>query len=443
MTNRLWIVTACGVLTWNLHVRAQSGVPNPREALLASQYVSAETGITLEDAITRALEQEPTLRAARTDIDLARGMLLQAGLRPNPTVSFMQQQEPGGTDNQSRIEMQWPLDLFRKTGRVAVAEQELQATERGVSDRERMLAADVRMKYGEAVVAVRDLAVSDDLVATTTRQYDLLRARVEQGATPPIERNMVDVELRRLEAERLLQAGRVDRAVIELKRLLGLPSRAPLQLRDTLEQLVARETAITLKPEAAAVADRPDVQEAEARIRVAEAQIDRARRDGRVDMSVFGSYMRMDTGFPQLGFTAQGDLTRVRGLFHYLSAGAALTVPLRNQNQGEVASARAARAGADARLNAAQLTAQGEIAAATARDARARDAVAVYTGGARELARQNLDVVTQTYELGRATVFDVLAEQRRYLDLEHAYTNALREAYEARTALRRALGDVR
>ena len=54
-----------------------------------------------------------------------------------------------------------------------------------------------------------------------------------------------------------------------------------------------------------------------------------------------------------------------------------------------------------------------------------------------------LDVVTQTYELGRATVFDVLNEQRRYLDLERAYTAALREAYEARTALRRALGDVR
>ena len=89
------------------------------------------------------------------------------------------------------------------------------------------------------------------------------------------------------------------------------------------------------------------------------------------------------------------------------------------------------------------MTAEAEIAAATARDDRARSAIAVYRGGARDLARQNLDVVTQTYELGRATVFDVLAEQRRYLDFERAYSNALREAYEARTALRRALGDVR
>jgi hypothetical protein len=37
----------------------------------------------------------------------------------------------------------------------------------------------------------------------------------------------------------------------------------------------------------------------------------------------------------------------------------------------------------------------------------------------------------------------VLAEQRRYFELERGYTEALRAAYEARTALNRATGDVR
>ena len=153
----------------------------------------------------------------------------------------------------------------------------------------------------------------------------------------------------------------MDRAVIELKRLLGLSANAPLQLRDTLERLVAREGAMPPRPDTTAVAIRPDVREAEARMRVADALIDRARREGRVDLSLFGSYMRMDAGFPQLGRNAQGELTRVRGLFHDFSVGAALAVPLRNRNQGEVASAQAERAGAAARLDAARLTAE-EIA---------------------------------------------------------------------------------
>jgi hypothetical protein len=40
-------------------------------------------------------------------------------------------------------------------------------------------------------------------------------------------------------------------------------------------------------------------------------------------------------------------------------------------------------------------------------------------------------------------VFDVLAELRRYVDLEQAYTRVLREAWEARAELQRALGDRR
>ena len=40
-------------------------------------------------------------------------------------------------------------------------------------------------------------------------------------------------------------------------------------------------------------------------------------------------------------------------------------------------------------------------------------------------------------------LLDVLNEQRRYLDVERAYTDVLGEAYEARQALRAALGEVR
>jgi len=69
--------------------------------------------------------------------------------------------------------------------------------------------------------------------------------------------------------------------------------------------------------------------------------------------------------------------------------------------------------------------------------------VNLYGAGAQTLARQNLAVVDQSYDLGRVTVFEVLAERRRYLDVERAYTEVLREAYEARTALNRALGEGR
>jgi outer membrane protein, heavy metal efflux system len=230
--------------------------------------------------------------------------------------------------------------------------------------------------------------------------------------------------------------------MVLLRQLLGMEPGESLLLRDTLESLVTRSAAGTPAGAAPAV-DRPDVREADARVALADARVDQARREARVDVSLFGAYMRMDAGFPQLGFTMAGEPERVRGQFHSIAAGAVVMMPLFNRNQGEIASALAARAGAEARREAAALAARAEIAAALARDAQAQRAVALYAGGLRALARQNLDVIRQTFELGRATVFDVLAEQRRFLDLEQMYTTTLREAWDARTALVRARGEAR
>jgi cobalt-zinc-cadmium efflux system outer membrane protein len=309
-----------------------------------------------------------------------------------------------------------------------------------VANRERLLVAEIRERYGEALVALRDLAILDELVDASRRQHELLRARVNEGASPPLERDLVTVELGRLNADRSLQLGRVERAMLELKRMLGASPDEPLLLRDSLEDAVIPDAATA--PEASdAESRRADVREAAARVALADAKIDRAQRDGRFDVTLFAGYMRMDAGFPQFGLSPTGAPERIHGLFHYVTGGATVTLPALNGNQGEVAAARAERAGAVAAQEAAALSARSEIVTARALDRRAHDAVRLYAGEARTLARQNLAVVRQSYELGGATIFEVLAEQKRYLDLERAYTETLRTAYEARTALNRALGD--
>lgn len=441
MTAHIVVGIFIATLLLAVPVAAQSSAEQPP---LSARFVDPTNGLSLEQAIARALEQEPSLRASRSQIDVAQGTRVQASLRPNPSVSFEQRTEPGGTDKQTTVGVDWPLDLFRRRSRIDVADRELAATQMAIADRERLLAADVRARYGDVLAHIRDLALLDELVAATLKQYDLLRSRVDEGASPPLERDLVDVELRRAQAERLLQAGRTDAAMIELKRLLGLRADAAVAVRGTLEDLVQQDAVITSSVNAStAVEQRPDVREAAARIDVAEANIGRAEAGGRVDVSLFASYMRMDAGFPQRAFAPDGGLERVRGQFNYVSAGAMLTIPLLNRNQGHVAGARAERTGAAAAFEAARLTAESELASAQVRNERALEAVKLYTVGVQPLARQNLNVVTQSYELGRVTVFEVLAERRRYVEVERAYTDALRAAYEARTSLKRALGEVR
>lgn len=403
-----------------------------------------QAGLGLDAAIARALEREPALRAARTDIDVALGQRQQAGLRPNPTVTVDRRDERGGTDNQTSVGIQWPLDLFRRAGRVESAARQIDVTRFSVADRERLLAADVRMQYGAAAAAIRDVSVADELVTAARGQLDLVRARVDEGATPPIDRDLLDVDLRRLEADRLVAVGRADAALVRLKPLLGMRPDEPLALGETIESLVERAARAIEPPHGAGVAAvRPDVREADARVSLAEAAVDRARREGRFDVSVVGGYMRMDAGFAQRGFNLSGGLERVRGRFTNFSAGAMVMVPLFNRNQGQVASARAEVSGAESRRDAVTLAAQAEVAAARALDTQTRRAADLYGRVIQGLARQNLDVVRQTFDLGRATVFEVLAEQRRYLEMERDYTTTLREAWEARVALSRALGETR
>jgi cobalt-zinc-cadmium efflux system outer membrane protein len=421
-------------------IAAAQTIEPPQPTVTA--FLDPVDGLSLDEAVARALAQEPSLRASRTTVDVARGMQMQAGLRKNMAFSAELRGEPGGNDNQTMLSVEWPLDLFRRKGRVAVAAREVTATELSVADRERLLASEVRARFGDVLAAVRDLTVLEELVAASGRQLDLLRARVEEGASPPLDRDLVAVEARRLDADRLLQLGRAERAMFDLKRVLGVPATDSLRIKETLEDVVSRESAAPLRTTNAAE-QRPDVRAAQNRMAVSDAKIDRAGRDGRMDVSVFGGYMRMAAGFPQFGLSTAGTPEPIRGVFHYVTGGATVTLPIFNRNQGEVAVARAERAGAVAAHDAARLTAETEIAAAHASDQRAQEAVRVYGTEVRTLARQNLDVVRQSYELGRTTIFEVLAEQKRYLEQERAYSETLRLAYEARTALKRAVGEMR
>lgn len=157
----------------------------------------------------------------------------------------------------------------------------------------------------------------------------------------------------------------------------------------------------------------------------ADARQQLARREGRFDLGIAGGYM-----------------TRVEGSrrMHDVMVGVMVDLPWRNRQQGMFAAATAEGRVARAEVAEARLQAESEMAAALARDIAATAAVARYRAGLIDLAARNLDVVREMWTLGRGTVFDVIEEERRYLDLQSAYTSALRELVEARATVLRAWG---
>jgi cobalt-zinc-cadmium efflux system outer membrane protein len=145
-------------------------------------------------------------------------------------------------------------------------------------------------------------------------------------------------------------------------------------------------------------------------------------------------------GFSEQAFDAAGNLTPIRQAFNHVVFGLNIDLPVFNRNQGAVVADTAAIQAARGQVAAVNLNLRHEVAQNVIRLNGAQTRVTVYRSGVRDQAAHNLDIVRQTYSYGRTTLLDVIAEQRRYIDIETGYTDILLDAYAARIALEQAVG---
>jgi outer membrane protein TolC len=95
-----------------------------------------------------------------------------------------------------------------------------------VADRERMLSAEIRMKFAEALETRQKLELTQQIVRLDQEILGLIRARVEEGVSARVEENMQTIELRRVEARASALASQFRVGLEELKGLLGWPTGA-------------------------------------------------------------------------------------------------------------------------------------------------------------------------------------------------------------------------
>jgi outer membrane protein, heavy metal efflux system len=404
-----------------------------------ARYADSQAGVTVDQAVAYALEHNGELLAARKEIDAASALIKQAALRANPKVDASVSKTITGTDNNITVNGMLRLELGgRRFARIRVAERELEMRRQDVANRERMLAADVRVKFGEALAAILKFGFNEDLIATSQHGYNLVAARVTEGGTAPLEQNMVLVELNRLRSMRETAGGKAQIELLELRNLIGMTPDEPLRLRGDFNDLV---TPLSPLAEATqlALSERPDLKLAKAAESFAEARIEQARSEGKLDASLIAGYQRMDFSFPLNGINDAGQLSPIRSTFHYFTVGVSLDLPVRNKNQGAIEGALAESEAAKRRREFLELTVRREVASAYAQYNSTSRAAEIFRVGVKDQANANLDVVRQAYELGSKTLIDYLGEQRRFIDLQNGYSDALLDTFKARVEVERAV----
>ncbi len=417
-------------------VAAQVQIP-PAQAV-NSFYLDPANGMTDDEAVKIALENNGEIQAARKETDAARAMVRQAELRANPKLNVTGARQIKGSDNNQMAEVMVPLELGRRRpARVAVAKRELEARELELANRERLLAADVRMKFGEALTAAWKLNVAENTVTVAKQGYELVASRVAEGKTAPLEANMLLVEYNKLRAARETAEGKAETAYFELRNLIGRRPDEPLRLKGNWANLIAPPPEVVATTDAA-IGRRPDLLGAKAVELLADARIEQAKSEGRVDAAVKAGYQRMNTGFPLSGYDDHGVLKPIQDIFHFFTFGIEIDLPVTNRNQGAIEAAVFERDAAGRRREFGELTVRREVAAAIARYGRAARVLSIFKHGVRDTANNNLLVIWQMYLLGARGLQEYIDEQRRCLEAENDELDAQLETYTASVEIMKA-----
>lgn len=436
--------------TSRVAIRAQSQTdtqnPSPTTApapqvnqLTSSQFVD-RSGWTLERLSETGFNRRADLLAARGRLAVAEGRVIQAGLRPNPTLET----EYGSArflageseyDFSAGISQVFELGSKRRK-RVAVARLELEQARSEVTALERGFAAELRAAYVQAIGFARQLDALEGLIWTNDELVRITNARLKEGDVAPLDLNLVLVETDRLRVQVVRTRADLEGELISLRALVGFATTEPLQIAPLAERpprldiSLAELTDIALRERADLRAARLGEELGAARLTLAESLA-----TPNLAASVRFSRSKGTFDLPERiggGFATDTD--------NELTFGVAVEIPVFNRNQGEIASAVGERTQATRQREFLEATIRRDVALSFNRYRAAAEALVLYSTKIVPRAEQNLRTVRAGYNLGEFSVFDVVNEQRRLIENETGYIEALRDYYAALAEIERTLG---
>ena len=406
---------------------------------ILARYFDPVQGASSNDLVRRALASNAELAAVRLDIGRARARLRQAGLRPNPTLDVEQTTgrfTGAAGETEISVGLAVPLELGgKRRRRIELARAEFEAAEAEVADRERRLANEVRASYAEALASIRELATLEELNNIDLQTTRFIQARVNEGETAPIELNQLRVEVERLRSRRALVEGRLQASLLKLKSLTGVPANELVRLREDIASpgLTPPPTSLETATDIA-LRSRPDLKLARLNVEVAQAGLRLARSYGVPDITAFTKYSQGRSVFDD---TPVGVLTDRDKLVTF---GVSVGIPIFNRNQGAKAEATASITQAERRLEFVEAIVRSEVQSAYARYEAARAAVSTFEQGVIPRSAENIRTIRAAYQIGAFSITDLLVEQRRLIDAQREFTEALAEQYRALADIQAAIG---
>src|SRR2546428_3692247 len=279
--------------------------------------------LTLEDAVQRAGQHNPTLRAKEREHASTRANEITAGLRPNPTASYTAEQlGSAGVSPQHTVALSQTIETGgKRRRRIESARAATRVSEFELADVRRQVIAQVKKAFTDVLTAEAAVRLASENLQGLDEVERLNRLRVEKGEIAELE--LLRIQTQRFAFERDLADARQAVQVAKIALSTALGPGAVAREFDVAGDLTFRDLA--LDPQdllQQSLERRADVRAAEAGRAKARADVNLARANAWWDVA------------PQLQYQRIGPDN---------TFGVGLSIPLRvfDRNQGEIERTRA------------------------------------------------------------------------------------------------------
>lgn len=377
--------------------------------------------LTLEQAVSFALQTNPTIAAARREVDASEAQILQGSLRPNPQFS-LQSEDASRLSRTSSVELGLPFETGgKREARVRAAELGREVAQTDLTARELRIRAAVVAAFFDVLAAQELATLAADSVRLAQRATDVAAKRVAAGKVSPVEETRARVAEAGVRVAQTQAESELRNARRRLSALWGNLSPA----FSVAQGEVGRLPAVPLK------------EQVERRLAAsplllrAQRELERRRALVTLEQARAVPDVQINVGIRR-SLEVPGNLALV---------GVQVPIPVANRNQGNILEALRREDKARDELRSAELTLAGDALQALERVAARRDEAELLRSEVLPGAASAYEAATIGFENGKFSFLEVLDAQRTLFAAKQQYLTALANFHRALTELEGLLGE--
>ena len=319
-----------------------------------------------------------------------------------------------------QLGLQQPI-LFpgKRTLQRAVAQKSVEGRQLALAGFRSQLTIQVRRAYYLSLAAQEVLPLGEQRLTLAKTFVEAAQKKVDAGIAPDFEATKAEVEVVNAQAALRLAQAQVVTARAALNTLLGRNPHEPLAVTGTLSPDVPLWDERQLWEQT--LARNPS-------LKIQTAEIERA-----------GLNLRLVRKSRYPDFTVGPAYESEPGL-QVFSLGLSLPVPLWDQKKGPIATATAEQQRALGELEKLRQEILRNVTSAAQNLAAVKEALANYSPEFIARLKASLDAAAQSYSEGRTPLLLFLETQRTYFETQASYFESLQKVYESQAELESAIG---